>query len=421
MKNKKLNIVLYVNSFLPKIGGKQLVVYYLANELHKLGHKVRVVGPSGVIKNKKYKFPFQVHRHTFFKTGQLDLSFSKLTRSNKFREMIQFWILRVNVYRFGCDVLHAHTTYPNGYLAVKLSDKTNIPVVITPHGEDIRAIPELGYGLMLEPELKERIKYSLMHAYALTAISENILVDLLNAKAKKEKIRMISNGVDTKRFSTKEFLDVKGRMGIPEGSKLITTIGQYHPRKGHDVLIKAMHIIVKVEQQAKLLLIGKSNESLKQLTRELDLGDCVFFTGEIKHPILKFTNQDSSIQLNQGDLLASILQDSELYVSAGIDENSEGFSLALLEAMAASLPIVASKISGNKDVVIEGVNGLLVSPGDVEETAQAVLKILSNKKMREKMSTNAKNTASEFEWSKVAKQYESLYRETIEEVHRKVN
>jgi glycosyltransferase involved in cell wall biosynthesis len=421
VKNKKLNIVLYVNSFLPNIGGKQFVVYYLAGELHKLGHKVRVVGPSGVIKNKHCKFSFQVHRLTYLKTGKLDWKYSGLTWIYKFREIIRFWALKINVYRFGGDIIHAHLTYPNGYLAVRLSHITNIPVVITPHGEDIRAIPELGYGFLLNPELKKRIEHSLKGASALTAISKSIMIDLLKANANKDKIRMIPNGVDIERFSAKEDIDIKDRMGIPKNSKLITTIGQYHPRKGHDILIKSMSLIVKLEKRARLLLIGKSDESLQQLTRKLDLDGYVIFAGEIQSPTLKFTNQNTSIQDDQGDLLASILQNSELYVSAGIEESSEGMSLALLEAMAASLPVVASKISGNKDIVIEGKNGLLVTPGCIEETAQAILKILLDDEMRKKMSANAISTATEYDWIKIAKQYESLYRETIEEARRKIN
>ena len=68
---ESLNIVLYVSNFLPKIGGREMVVFHLANALHEMGHKVRVLGPSGFWRNRNVQFDYPVHRwptlHGLFK------------------------------------------------------------------------------------------------------------------------------------------------------------------------------------------------------------------------------------------------------------------------------------------------------------------------------------------------------------------
>ena len=75
MKDKPLNIILYVNSFLPNIGGKQFVVYYLAKALQDLGHKVCAVGPGAWWRYRNYNLPFPVYRSAYFGTGKLNTKF----------------------------------------------------------------------------------------------------------------------------------------------------------------------------------------------------------------------------------------------------------------------------------------------------------------------------------------------------------
>jgi glycosyltransferase involved in cell wall biosynthesis len=336
-------------------------------------------------------------------------------------ERVRFLALQRDVKKFGCDVMHAHTTYPNGYLAAKLSDKTNIPLIITPHGHDIHTIPELDFGQRLNPKLNARICYAVGRAFALTAISENIREALIDADADNKKITMIPNGVDLERFSKKIDSDVKSQLDFPPDAKIIVTVGQFHPRKGHDVLIRAMTDILKQEPLARLVIIGKSDPSLTQLLDELNLNEIVNLTGPIKAPSLTQVDQDSNKQSGQIDYLAAILQNSECYVSSGVSEGSEGLSLAVLDAMASSLPVVASDISGNRDIISEGENGYLIVPGSYEKLAQAILKLLSDDKMRQKMGDQARVVATAYAWSEIAKQYESLYRETIEAAHLKMS
>ena len=102
-----------------------------------------------------------------------------------------------------------------------------------------------------------------------------------------------------------------------------------------------------------------------------------------------------------------------MYVSAGVQRNSEGLSLAVLEAMAAGLPIAATRISGNTDVVTDGVNGLLTEPADETALAHAILRMLSDDLLRQRMSSAARETASRYGWVNVAQRYVKVYEDAI--------
>ena len=99
-----MKVVLYVNSFLPTLGGKQFVVHHLAKSLQELGHSPRVLGPSGIWKHRHLRMPYPVHRWP------------------KLRGLLreQTWVaqLALDTAIWGCDVIHAHMTYPNGYMAI---------------------------------------------------------------------------------------------------------------------------------------------------------------------------------------------------------------------------------------------------------------------------------------------------------------
>lgn len=94
-----MKVVLYVNSFLPTLGGKQFVVHHLAKSLRELGHRPRVLGPSGMWKHRNLCMPYPVHR------------WPKLRGS--LRERTWSAQLALDTAIWGCDVIHAHMTYPN--------------------------------------------------------------------------------------------------------------------------------------------------------------------------------------------------------------------------------------------------------------------------------------------------------------------
>jgi len=391
--------MLFVNSFLPVIGGRELVVHYLARSLAALGHNVRVICIGRWRQYSKLDYGYPVYRYP--------------TLRGLFPESVRFTHLLIDVMMHGCDVIHAHATYPSGFIAARFKKIKKIPLVITPHGIDIHTIPELGHGLRLKPDLDSRIRYSLQHSELLTAISTSVVTSLVDAGAVKGKIREIPNGVDIQRFEKDPGGDVYEWLDIASDTKLIVTVGRYNPRKGQDVIIKSLPIILEKEPKTKLVIVGEKTDPLRPLISDLDLNDKVILTGGINPPANTMTGVKLDSRRDAEDWLAALYQKSKVYISAGIGEGAEGLSLAVLESMAAGLPVVATDISGNRDIVKDSLNGFLVKPADHASLAEGILKIIGSDTMQERMSIASKKIANQYSWDEIARQYLNVYEEAI--------
>lgn len=395
-----MNIVLYVNSFLPVLGGKEFVVHHLANALVRLGHRARVVGPAGFWKHRKQRLAYPVHRWP--------------SLHGRLKEHVAVTQLMLDTALWGCDIVHAHTTYPNGYAAVGLKRARNLPLVITPHGADIQSIPEIGHGRRLDPVLNRKIMHAVQRAELVTAISRNVEVGLLDAGADQARIRPIPNGVDLERFMRPESsrLRIRNWLGVEPDARLIVTIGRYSSRKGQDYIVRAMPAILRAEPMTRLVIVGNGTDELKPLIAEMGLEGKVVLTGGIT-PTPEILVRTGPPREEDEDPLADLLCSSELYVSAGIQNNAEGLSLAVLESMAAGLPIVATAISGNTDVVTHGVNGFLVEPASESGLADAIVEVLRQPGVQGGMREKSRETAAKYAWVNIARQYLDVYQEAI--------
>ena len=273
------------------------MVHYLATSLLSLGHRVRVLGPAGWWSHRNIRFNYPVHRWP--------------TLRGWFRDEVAFTQLLLDTTIWGCDVVHAHSTYPSGYSASQLKTIKNLPLVITPHGEDIHIIPEMGYGQRLDANQRSKIARSLHSAELLTAISSSVNESLLDAGAPQDKIRKIPNGVDTERFQQSVSADVREWLHLSEKSRLIVTVGNYRPCKGHEVLIRAMPLILESIPRAHLIIVGRNTDALHPLIRELTLEDKVSLTGSIDFPLITPKN-GSSLDSGKTDWLAAIYRSCEL-------------------------------------------------------------------------------------------------------------
>lgn len=392
--------MLYASDFLPSIGGREVVVHHLARCFQDLGHNVRVLGPRGWRHRHLQRFPYPVHVWP-----GLQGLFPETTA------LAHLWF---DATIYGCDIIHAHSTYPSGYIAARFKTFRDVPLVITPHGEDIHVVPEIGFGQRLDPVQRPKIDYALQKAALVTAISKGVEQSLLNANVDPAKIRQVPNGVDVERFETPQSLNVREWLKLPSDARIIVTIGNYHPRKGHEVLLRAMAAVVKSEPRARLVIIGIGTEALLPLIRDLKLDQYVTLTGRLDIPITGATQGDSSRGQTQPDYVAAILKSSDMYVSAGTFEGTEGLSLAVLEALACGLPIVATRISGNVDIIKDGQNGLLVQPSVPEPLAEQMLRLLNDQGLRVQLAENARVTGRGYQWREIALQYLEVYREVLE-------
>lgn len=172
-----------------------------------------------------------------------------------------------------------------------------------------------------------------------------------------EKVISIPTGVDEEFFNVKRTPEGKKRFGINPRSPVIVNIGILRRVKGHEITLKAASIVAKVIPEARFLLVGEGprRKALQQMTDEMGLKN-VIFTGFI-------------------DDVKEVLAVADLSV---LSSWSEGLPQSLLQAMAAGVPVVATKVGGIPEVVRDGETGFLVEPGDHEGLARKIIMILQD-------------------------------------------
>ncbi len=211
-------------------------------------------------------------------------------------------------------------------------------------------------GILRTP--KHTIAYRLMAGLpdAVFTVSEQVRRHCIEEDGvDPERVQTIYNGLN---------LSAWERIHRPEntsGNLVVTTVGNIRRVKGHDVFVRAAAALVSRFPQARFTIAGHVLEpdtflDLQRLVQELNLGERLRFVGDVKQ-------------------LREHLAASDLFV---LPSRSEGFSNAILEAMAASLPVVATDVGGNSEAVKDGVNGLIVPPEDPLALTEAMARLLSN-------------------------------------------
>lgn len=213
----------------------------------------------------------------------------------------------------------------------------------------------------------------------------------------KARIFLIPNGVDIERFSEEisygELSDLADRLGIKPGEKVVISASRLVRKNGIDILIKSFAILCKSETAScKLLLVGdgKKSEELMLLAKKLNVFDKIIWAGSIDHAELP-----------------KYLKISDVFVRPS---RSEGLGSAFLEAMAAGISVIGTRVGGIPDFLKNKETGLFVEVDNAEDLAEKISLIFTKKDLTEKIIKNAKELVSEkYNWDNVARQFEELY------------
>jgi sugar transferase (PEP-CTERM/EpsH1 system associated) len=221
-------------------------------------------------------------------------------------------------------------------------------------------------------------------------------------RVKNERIIYIPNGVDTEKFrpaddnSALEAVPsearktLRSRLGLPPGSVLVGTVGRLDPVKDFPTLMKGFRRISASFSGAKLVIVGDGpvRSSLFRLGEELGLDASLIWLGE------------------RSDI-PELLRCFDIFIQTSV---FEGMSNTILEAMASSLPIIATDTGGNPEIVSDGENGILVPVGGVRELSVALQKYLSDPVLRNKHGTSSRARALNcFDLPLMAARYAEMY------------
>jgi len=296
----------------------------------------------------------------------------------------------------GADVIHAHWAIPTGPAAVRAAQKLRVPSVITMHGGDVYVNPEQGYDFPTRWYVRPALRWTLRHASALTAITEDCRQHALRAGAPAEHIRLVFNGTDLRRFSP----DEKGDRRAPHfGPHMIFACRQLFPRKGIRFLLEAAAVLKPQFPDLKVVLAGDGFErpALVQLAQELGIGEDVTFLGWVSNAELPPFYRAAALSV--------------------IPSLEEGFGIPAAEAMGCEVAVVASDAGGLPEVVENGVTGLVVPRGDSAALARAIGSLLADPQRRRQMGQAGRARALRmFDWDRSAQQFEELYSEIAQRV-----
>jgi len=296
------------------------------------------------------------------------------------------------------DLLHAHFAYPEGWAAylAKVGLRQRIPLVVTLHGYDILVEPSVGYGIRLSKRYEALVKKVLNAADAIIVASRAVFNEAASLVKDVGKIHLISNGVDTKRFNPALNGNIIRKRFAVEDKQVIFTLRHHSPRYGITYLLLAAKLVLDKRKDVAFI-IGGSGPLLdyhKMLTRRLGISSYVLFTGRIPQEELPLYYAASDVVV--------------------VPSLQEAWGLVATEAMACGKPVVASRVGGLPDQVIDGYNGFLVSPRDPKALADRILYLLENPSEARRMGLNGRKLAEEqFDIEKRVDKIVKLYRELV--------
>ncbi len=291
------------------------------------------------------------------------------------------------VRRENAAVIHGHLL-GSSVRAALLSVATGVPAIGTLHGQTDMSANE-GYRGMKIAALQRLRKLVFVSEQLLEAFAEITPIS-------KSLGKVIPNGIDAARFNGQHAADIRAEFGIPPTDFLIGAIGNPGPAKGYEVMLDAASLLKHRSPGCRFIVVGEMSEGrgdqLISGRHSRGLENDVIFTG--------FRSD-----------VAPILAALDLYLLPSL---SEGFSLSLVEAMAAGRAIVATRCGGPEGILEDRVTGVLVPANSASAIANAVAELRNDPTLRAQLGSAARTAASvRYTRKAQVEAYEKLYIECL--------
>lgn len=282
---------------------------------------------------------------------------------------------------FEFDLIDAHYIYPDGFAAILLGRWFRKPVIVSARGSDVNRYAEISF-------IRPLLRYTMAKADGVIAVSAALKQVIARLGIPEEKVSVIPNGVDPKKFHPIPRERAREFLGLPSKKKLILATGRLVPVKDFGLLIRAFKILVDSAQELDVGLIivgdGKERERLENLIAELGLGDHVRLVGTVPHDQL-------NVWYSAADLFC-------------LCSRREGWPNVLLESMACGTPVVATPVGGIPEIVRCDAVGILTRRTPAE-LAKSLREGLNRNWRREDVVTFAR----ELTWERTAQAVVRLF------------
>lgn len=365
----------------PTYGGSGAVATHLGLELAERGHEVHFIS---------YDQPFRLahfHERIFF--HEVEMEDYPLFKHPPYALALAV-ALHDAVRKHELDLVHVHYAIPHATSAwvacEMLKGERDLKIVTTLHGTDITLVG-------LHPSFQAITQFSILRSHGLTAVSDFLKRETVrDFSVPESRIEVVPNFVDTRIY--RPGLEPCHRATLaPDGEKIVMHISNFRPVKRVEDVVEIFARVLG-EIPSRLVLVGDGPDLPRARVRveELGIRDRVVFLGEYT-PVQE------------------LLSCSDLFL---LPSMSESFGLAALEAMACGSPVVASRVGGLPEVIMDGETGYLCEAGDIDEMAAASIKILSDDKHRKELSDAGRAFAvKHFSSECIVPQYEEYYRRIL--------
>lgn len=288
------------------------------------------------------------------------------------------------------DVVHVHWVVPNAALVTDLVRSHGVPLVVSLHGSDVFVAERLRPAGRLA-------RASFEAAGAISACSRDLHERALRLGAPPQRTRTVPYGVDVAAFSPSPAGgEVRAHLGAGPDDFLVLAFGRLVEKKGFRYLVEAAARVPGV----RLAIAGEGDlrGEIEALAREA--GAPLRLVGALPR-----------------EAMAAALQAADVAVVPSVVDragNVDGLPNALLEALAAGRPVIASRVAGIPDVVTDGEDGLLVAPKDVAGLAGALTRLRDDDALRARLGAAARRTVTRtLSWEAAIDAFETCYRQAI--------
>jgi glycosyltransferase involved in cell wall biosynthesis len=374
-----MKLLLINNEFPPIGGGGSTVTKYAIRYLVKAGHEVTLI-------TSRYR---GLPKREVIEGGTV-IRIPAIRRYKDFCSQWELVIFGVSAliytlwftWRNKIDFIQAYFAVPAGWVAWLMRIFRGIPYAVYFGGSDIPGANPSRYKRVY-PLLTPLLKAIWRRAEFRTVCSQE-LARLGQRVDSEARFIVIPNGVETERFKP---------ISRPANAKVkLLFIGRLIPRKGFQRVIRALpkvREVVNKKFEIEVVGTGVARGELDEMAEKLGVSDLIKYVGTVPYEKLEASYQYADIFI-----LTSL---------------SEGMPSVILEAMGCGLPIIASDVGGNNELIVNDENGYLIKGDDIDGLAKYMVKLIEDDELREKMGAKSRDKASAYDWSKIMEKYNKLY------------
>jgi glycosyltransferase involved in cell wall biosynthesis len=403
-----MKIAHFPGSFLPTIGGAEIIVHNLATEQANAGHTVHVIAhrkSRKFFEDIKIQLPYQIKY-------PISNSFGLACRLRKLGLPFN-WIITKQIKwlqnKYHYDLWHFNLINEYAFIIVPFLKQLGVPVIGTFRGSDIQLCSEVDYGFRLDRNFDNEIHNIIGLFDTVTAISQSVKDEYKKLGVSEINIQLIPNGIDINRINMIKVNKnvARKKFGLPTNKKIILTVGRNHPKKGY---IHIPSIIKYLNNKIDFIwvIIGKDCANIMERAKILGVNSKLIIKDEIAAKI----NFNSKVEVPSDDLIMAY-KSADVFCFPTIIET---FGNVFLEAMVAGLPIITTNAPGPRDIITNEYNGLISAINDNKTMSDNIIRVLNNKSLRKSLVENGIQDVKKYNWDKVTKDYEKVYVNTAKMV-----